>query len=321
MRSWHSLPLAALVSLGVAICARAEPPGKSFRDCANCPEMVAIPPGSFTMGTSTEEEMRQGVPQGAFRRGAAQPLHVVTISRSFAIAKYPATVAEFRAFVQESGYQGRNSCYSYHMIDGRSVYESISGYSWRDPGIPQTDAHPVVCIDWNGAKAYTAWLSRKSGHEYRLPSEAEYEYAARAGTRTSFYWGDKRDETACQYANLADLSEAKALGGKVPMGPEYRVPCDDGYAYTSPVGHYKPNAFDLYDMLGNVWELVEDCWNPNYKGAPTDGSPWETGDCDLHPIRGGSFGNTPWFAFVGARAVRDADYRGHSFGFRVVTIR
>lgn len=108
--------------------------------------------------------------------------------------------------------------------------------------------------------------------------------------------------------------------GKVPMGPEYRFQCSDGYAYTSPVGIYKPNAYGLYDMLGNIWEWVADCWNPHYQGAPTDGSTWTKGDCDAHPSKGGSYGNAAFSAFVSMRAPRDADYVGHSWGFRVMRV-
>ena len=121
------------------------------------------------------------------------------------------------------------------------------------------------------------------------------------------------------YANLPDLDQGRALGD-VPMGPDYRFPCSDGYAYTSPVGVYRPNAFGLYDMFGNIWEWVADCTNTGYQGAPSDGSTWLAGDCDAHPSRGGSYGNAVFSAYAGIRAPRDSEYRGHSWGFRIARI-
>jgi formylglycine-generating enzyme required for sulfatase activity len=318
MRRWRPFLIALLAMLGLAGAAAAQTPGQAFRDCPNCPDMVWVPAGGFTMGVSAADEARQGVAAAVL--GRALPLHKVTFSAPFAVGKYPVTRAQFRAFVDESGYKTKDDCYTYHMADGHSVYEDAPGYSWREPGIPQTDDHPVICVDWNDAQAYAGWLSRKTGKTYRLLSEAEYEYAARARTDTLFYWGDDRDQS-CAFANLADLAQGRSLGGGAPMSREYRAQCDDGYALTSPVGHYKPNAFGLYDMLGNVWEWVADCWNPTYQGAPADGSAWTAGDCDEHGTRGGSYGNTIWFAHAGARAFKDYDYRGHSFGFRVARSR
>jgi formylglycine-generating enzyme required for sulfatase activity len=276
--------------------------------------MAWVPPGHFTMGASEQEEARQGLP--APLRGRSAPVHEVTIARRFAIGKYPVTRAQFRVFVEETGYQAGEACTNQHYQDGHMVYETARGYSWRDPGFPQTDQHPVVCVNWDDAAAYVQWLSKKTGKHYELPNDEQYEYAARAGTKTSFFWGDNRDERACLYANLPDQEQGRAMGD-VPMGPDYRFQCSDGYAYTSPVGAYKPNAFGLYDMLGNIWEWVGDCWSENYNGAPADGSTWTAGDCDAHPSRGGSYGNAVFSAFVGMRAPRDADYRGHSWGFRV----
>ena len=286
-----------------------------FRDCDVCPPMVAIPAGSFTMGTRVEDELQQGMPKP--QTGKAVPLHKVTFARGFAIGAYPVTVAQFRSFVDATGYQTSDSCYSQHMNDGHFIYESTRGYSWRSPGFPQADDHPVVCVDWDDGTAYAAWLSKKTGHRYSLPNEAQYEYAARAGKTTLFFWGNERDAQACEYSNQPDLDQARALGN-VPTGPQYRFQCSDGYAWTSPVGHYKPNSFGVYDMQGNIWEWTADCWNNNYTGAPTDGSTWTTGDCDGHPSRGGSYGNAAFSAYLGVRVPRDADYVGHSWGFRVV---
>jgi len=315
MRTQTLLMIVLIAGAGGAYSTHAESAG-SFRDCAQCSEMVWVPPGHFLMGASLAEEIRQGMPEPG--RGRALPQHQVYFKQRFAMGKYPVTRGQFRAFVEDTGFQ-QQSCTVQYRQDGHMVYENARGYSWRDPSFPQTDQHPVVCVSWDDAMAYVAWLSRKTGHHYALPSEAQYEYAARAGTTTSFFWGDNRDAQACRYANLPDWDQGRAMG-EVPMGPDYRFQCSDGYAYTSPVGTYRPNAFGLYDMFGNIWEWVADCWNPNYEGAPTDGSTWLAGDCDGHPSRGGSYGNAVFAAYAGIRVQRDADYQGHSWGFRVVRL-
>ena len=313
MRAWLLLCLIALLWLGSDACVTAAP-AKAFQDCAHCPKMVPLPAGSFMMGIEAEQEQQQGMP--APQTGRAAPLHKVTFAHGFAMAAYPVTVAQFRAFVEESGYEGSDSCYTQHQNDGHFIYEKVRGYTWRAPGFPQTDKNPVVCVSGEDGAAYAAWLSKKTGHHYALPNEAQYEYATRAGTTTLFFWGDKRDDRACQYSNQPDLDQAHALGA--PGGPEYRFQCHDGYAWTSPVGTYKPNAFGLYDMSGNIWEWTADCWNDTYKDAPTDGSTWKSGDCDARPSRGGSYGNAVFSAYSAIRAPRDVDYVGHSWGFRVV---
>jgi formylglycine-generating enzyme len=306
---------ALLAAVAPAALAQApQKPGTSYKDCDDCPEMVVVPAGSFIMGASIEEEKRHGMSPAA--TGRSVPLHEVTFGKPFAMGKYPVTVAQFRQFVEETGYSPSNSCFTQYFNDGHYIYEKARGYSWRAPGFPQADNHPVVCVSGEDADAYAAWLSKKTGHDYSLPNEAQYEYALRAGTTTSFFWGDEQDATACEYSNQPDFAQADALDA--PRGPEYRFQCDDGYAYTSPVGSFKPNPWGLYDMQGNIWEWTADCWNDNYEGAPTDGSTWREGDCDARPSRGGSYGNASHSAYAGVRAPRHAGYVGHSWGFRVV---
>lgn len=303
-------------SLGLGAAVHAKSPAKAtvIRDCSNCPEMVPLKPGTFTMGATPEEEIRHGLAVPS--RGHSVPIHDVTFARGFAMGKYPVTVAQFRVFVEETGYKTADSCFNQHYNDGHFIYENARGYNWRSPGFAQADNYPVVCVSAEDGDAYAAWLSRKTGHKYALPNEAQYEYALRAGTTTSFFWGDDRDAKACEYSNQPDLDQARELNA--PTGPEYRFPCHDGYAYTSPVGNYKPNPWGLYDMQGNIWEWTADCYNPTYDGAPTDGSTWTTGDCDARPSRGGSYGNAAQSAYAGIRAPRHASYIGHSWGFRVV---
>ena len=276
--------------------------------------MVPLPAGSFTMGIAAEREIAFGMP--APQAGKAEPVHKVTFRKGFAMAKYPVTVAQFRAFIDESGYRASDSCYTQHKVDGHYIYENVRGFSWRSPGFPQDDDHPVVCVSAEDGEAYANWLSRKTGHAYAVPNEAQYEYALRAGTTTAYFWGDQRDATACEYSNQPDLDQADALGA--PSGPKYRFQCRDGYAYTSPVTAFKPNPWGLHDMAGNIWEWTADCLNDNYEGAPTDGSTWTTGDCDARPSRGGSYGNAAFSTYAAVRAPRHAGYVGHSWGFRVV---
>ncbi len=153
---------------------------------------------------------------------------------------------------------------------------------WRDLGYRQTEREPVVCVNWQDARAYAEWLSRQTDKTYRLLSEAEWEYVARAGTKTARYWGE-REEGQCRYVNGADSRTDLS----------WRIGCDDGYARTAPVGSYAANGFGLYDVLGNVHEWVEDCWNESCAGAPRGGQMWTTGDCSRRVGRGGSWSGSP----------------------------
>ena len=171
--------------------------------------------------------------------------------------------------------------------------------SWHSPPFPQSGRDPVVCVSWEEAQAYTKWLSEKTGHTYRLLSEAEWEYAARAGTTTRAFWGDD-EKRACEYGNGTDLTLRERFPKTkwevpAPRNPNvgHIAPCHDGHVFTAPVGSYKPNAFGLYDTAGNVFEWTADCWWPNYDGAPPDGSPRTEGDCTLRVNRGGSWTSIP----------------------------
>lgn len=308
-----SLVIPALFSVP-AVAQLAE---REFQDCKDCPSMVQVKPGSFLMGEEVKNELRHGLPKS--QAGRSSPVHKVEFSRGFAMAKYPVTVAQFRQFVQETGYQASDECYTQFKNDGHFIYEKARGYTWRDPGFAQADNHPVVCVNAYDGMAYAEWLSKKTGHKYSLPNEAQFEYAARAGTKTAFFWADKRDETACEYSNQPDLDQAAELGD-VPRDENYRFQCHDGYAWTSPVDTYKPNPWGLHDMLGNIWEWTADCWNDNYEGSPADGSTRTTGDCDARSSRGGSYGNAVFSTYAGIRAPRHATFVGHSWGFRVVRV-
>lgn len=280
-------------------------PGDSFHDCAaDCPEMVMIPPGSFLMG-SPPGDAHQGA------QGEEQPQHRVTISYPFAVGKYEVTRDQYAAFARDTRLADPDGC----NVHEPPRWPTIMGLNWHNTGFPQTGRDPVVCVSWLEAQAYTKWLSHKTGRKYRLLSEAEWEYADRAGTDTQAYWGDD-PSVACRYANGVDAT----LTERFPKGKwEDRVPCHDGYVFTAPAGSFRPNAFGLYDMEGNAFEWVEDCWSDNYQGAPSDGSArTQAEDCSNRVNRGGSWTAMPTGLRSAHRGVDDFQMtRVVDLGFRV----
>ena len=274
-------------------------PGGAFKDCPDCPEMVAVPAGRFVMGAAPGEEES---------RKSSQPQHGVDVA-GFLAGKFEVTRGQYRAFVEATERSSAGGCY----VWTGSKYEIDQAKDWRNPGYAQEDPHPVACVSWEDAKAYVVWLSQRTGKAYRLLTEAEWEYAARAGTTTRRFWGDDGDQS-CAYANGAD----QTTKAQVPGAANWLVAnCNDRYAYTAPVGSYRANAFGLYDMLGNVWEWTEDCWNENYNGVPTDGRAWTTGDCSLRVLRGGSWGLNPRLLRADNRNWSTSAFRSFFDGFRV----
>jgi formylglycine-generating enzyme len=298
---------AVLASSMLASAASAAPLGKagaSFRDCQEvCPEMVVVPPGRFLMG-SPPNDLHQNA------EGQERPQHAVTIAHAFAVGKFEVTRDEYAAFVRETHLADPDGC----NVHEPPRWPTIRGLNWHNTGFPQTGRDPVVCVSWQETQAYLKWLSQKAGHPYRLLTEAEWEYADRAGTTTQAYWGDD-PATACKYANGVDAT----LTERFPEVPWQEViPCRDGYAFTAPVGSFAPNGFGLYDMEGNVFEWVEDCWVESFERAPADGSARTDGDCTKRVNRGGSWTSNP----TGLRAAhRDEDHfektRVVDLGFRV----
>ena len=278
-------------------------PLSTFKDCSNCPEMVVIPAGRFVMGSPPTEP-------GRF--DTEGPRHIVTL-RAFAIGKYVVTDKEFLAFLEDTGYQPE-PC------------DKLLGLSWQvptygrayPPGGVESPRTPAVCLSWYDAQAYIKWLNGKvralhartgaakdvstAGDDgpYRLPSEAEWEYAARAGTTTARWWGNGIGK------NNANCNGCGSKWDNDLLAPE---------------GSFKPNPWGLYDVLGDAWQWVADCWNDSYVHAPTDGSAWLTGDCTKRVWRGGSWDNLPAFVRSAARNRgdahnRDFDYESYA-GFRV----
>ena len=276
-RSWRSRVQAVAEKKAKEELKRKFPPGEAFRDCEGCPEMVIVPAGSFTMGSPASD---------ADRNDDEGPQHRVTISQPLAVGKFEVTRKEFERFASVTHHRTEYSCWT---VENRE-WKERSGRGYWDPGYRQTDRDPVACVNWGDAQAYVAWLSRKTGKRYRLLTEAEWEYAARAGTTSSFHFG-----------KTISIDQANYYRRK-----------------TVPVGSFPSNGFGLHDMHGNAWEWVEDCWHDSYAGAPTDGSAWNTsGDCDLRIRRGGSFFNYPWILRSALRSWAATQLRSHYNGFRV----
>lgn len=248
---------------------------KTFTECDGCPTMVVVPAGSFKMGRNDGEDGRY---EG--------PVHTVTLKRAFALGQTEVTVAQFKQFVEATGHNADRACRIW--TGEKTAAGPIIGYddsiSWRFPGDTPVDDQPVSCMNWEDAKAYVNWMAGKTGRPYRLASEAEWEYAATAGKEPGAYiWGDDPAQ-ACTYANIFDVTGAKAH----PIGSQV-APCDDGISGFAPVKSFKPNAFGLFDMTGNVWEWVEDCYEMPYPATPVDGSAQVSTGCDRHGVRGGSW--------------------------------
>jgi formylglycine-generating enzyme required for sulfatase activity len=272
--------------------------GRVFRDCAECPEMVVIPAGKFTMGSSAAEKS-WAVSHGATPESVSDeaPQHTVSL-QSFAIGKYDVTRSEYATFVRETGYAPEEGCYD----NGNPNSPKQAGASWKAPGFSQTEHDPVVCVSWQDAQAYISWLNEKlrrhgsaSGNgPYRLPIESEWEYAARAGTTTRFWWGDNEGDAAA-HASYKDNSNSQ----------------------THRAGLKPANHFGLYDMVGNVWQWTEDCYAESYADAPTDGSAAAAGNSCLRVDRGGSWHYPAWLLRPATRERNPADYRDKVMGFRV----
>ena len=240
--------------------------GDRFRDCLECPEMVVVPAGSFMMGSPPQEQGRSE---------KEEPVHEVRIGAPFAVGVYEVTFTEWDACTASGG---------------------CGGYRPEDAGWGR-GRRPAIYVGWGPAQSYVRWLSEKTGKRYRLLSESEWEYIARAGTRTPFHMGSAIS------TNQANYNGSKSKG-------VYR-------RKTVPVGSFAANAWGLHDVHGNVWEWVQDCWNDGYAGAPRDGSAWESGNCSMRVLRGGSWRGTPGLLRSANRSRFPSAARNNDIGFRV----
>ncbi len=291
---------AASGSPAVALSANGAIPtaGTLIQDCADCPELVAIPAGEFTMGSGPKEKMREL---------DEEPAHRVKVAASIAVGKFEITRGQYAVFVKETGRESKPGC---HSTRGGFFHKNPKA-TWQNPGFEQKNEEPVVCVSWHDAQAYVAWLSKKSLKQYRLLNEAEWEYAARAGSTGRRHWADAEESATCRYASVADASY-KSVSPGAPL-----FPCSDGFAYTTPVGRFPANPFGLHDMLGNVWEWVEDCWNEGYSGAPDIAVPRVTGACNERVFRGGAWNSTPTTLRSAYRDRDSREERHDNLGFRV----
>ena len=239
-------------------------PESPFRECPTCPEMVVVSAGSFRMGCVSGQDCDDWL----------KPVHRVTIAAPFAGGKYEVTFAEWGACVADGG---------------------CDGYRPRDEGWGRGN-RPVINVSWNDVQTYVLWLSEKTGKTYRLLSEAEWEYVARAGSETRYSWGNEVGRNRANCDGCGSRWDGKQ---------------------TAPVGSFAANAFGLHDVHGNVYEWVQDCWNGTYAGAPADGSAWGQGDCNRRVVRGGSWYNG-WIYLRSANRVHFGPrYRNRRVGFRV----
>ena len=314
-----SILLALLpILLGQLLPARsvvAQEVGERFRDCPTCPEMVIVPAGTFIMGSPESEDERlhfvigeagevvhwtngelllgdgDELPEGVRVIEPEGPQRYVTIAAPFAIGTTEITFAEWDVCARVGGCGG--------------LIPDNEGWG--------RGSRPVIHVSWEDAQAYVEWLSDETGEQYSLPSEAQWEYAARAGTETERFWGRGPIEQ-CLYANGADAAGLREY-------PDWNAAeCSDGYAETAPVRSFEPNAFGLHDMLGNVSEWTRDCWNIRYEGAPVDGTVWESGDCSRRVTRGGSWINQPANLRSANRYPFSVDVRDRTIGFRVARV-
>ena len=287
-----------------------------------------IPPAgarlSFMMGDPTDDAIRK----------SEHPAHAVQL-RSFLLAQRSVTRGQFQRFVVATGYKteaeratrGAAGCATTDLQSGNRARGP--GRSWREPGFKQSDDHPVVCVSWNDAQAYIRWVNTQTGEHFRLPTEVEWEYAARAGAppEAQLGWSKARteltEEELCRYENTGDqslrLEQMKSTARGTAIGHHW-VRCEDGYAYTAPVAKLEMNGFALHDMNGNVSAWVEDCWHADFNGAPADGSAWQSKGadaCEYRVVRGSNWASWPRELRISHRHAALGLSRADTLGFRL----
>jgi formylglycine-generating enzyme required for sulfatase activity len=277
-----------------------------FRDCDDCPEMMSIPAGSFMMGSTPEQTTAAGVEE---KRAVAEwPQHKVEVARGFAIGRYELTIAEFAVYAEETRFAGKG-CWT--MAAGKWALDADA--DWRNPGFAVESMSPAVCLTRDEFDGYLAWLSTRTGHRYRLPSEAEWEYVAQLANPGPKIWA-ANDAQACSVLNGADMRLKQELGVEWA-----HFECDDGYALTSPGGTFGADQLGLFDLFGNVAEYTSDCFFPNHDGAPSDAAPRTSEKaCVPVPVKGGSWAGEPGFFRPAFRVSATAQVRGTGFGVRVL---
>jgi formylglycine-generating enzyme required for sulfatase activity/serine/threonine protein kinase len=280
-----------------------EPKAQGFAESIGI-TIVPIPEGEFWMGSPDSDKDA---------KDDEKPRHKVRIRKLQGLSAHEVTVGQFRKFVEDTGYktEGERDGTGGYGIDAKGAFKKDPRLTWRDPGFPQSDDHPVVLVSWNDAKAFCDWLSRKDGRTYRLPTEAEWEYCCRAGTETRFCNGDDPEKLA-RVGNVAD-ARAKARFPNWTRG----IAADDGFVFTAPVGHYEPNAWGLYDMHGNVWEWCLDSYDAKFYDQPPAPDPLCSAGASARVDRGGSWIFYPQVARSADRGRRAPGVRNINLGFRL----
>ena len=296
MRRLAALGLMLLgASAGLQAADTPHTPSTAFRDCENCPEMVVVPAGGFVMGAPGET-------------GSV----VIQLQHPFALGRNEVTRGEFAHFIADSGHEPRPGCRNWDPVLAR--FNDDAQRNWQNPATPvePMDDHPVTCVTFVDARAYVEWLARETGERYRLPSEAEWEYAARGGTTTLRPWGDA-PEDGCEFANTYDVTADAAYRLGWP-----HAGCRDGFADLARVGLLQANSFNLYDMIGNVQEWVQDCATDSFIGRPRDARAWEwLGGCKRRIQRGGSWLTPPDRSRSAYRVAASEGDRSDDTGFRI----
>ncbi|MBH2043747.1 MAG: formylglycine-generating enzyme family protein [Comamonadaceae bacterium] len=332
----HKFALTLLCTMAPMVCALASPPaapGPTVWTNTLGMAFVKVPAGSFWMGSDeSPDTLAQAFPQLERERftqlADEAPVHRVRIRRAFYLGQHEVTVGQFRRFIEASGYRpesvtdgtggyGYNPDYDPDTTTSGDAFEGRRPrYSWRNPGFAQGDDHPVVNITWNDAQALADWLRRTEGHRYRLPTEAEWEYACRAGSRTRYPHGDAPAGLELT-ANVFDQA-AVPYWPHWPHWQQHALAGSDGHAFTAPVGSYAPNAFGLHDMLGNAWEWVSDWHGDNYYAQSPGTDPQGPADGSVRVRRGGSWHTWAFYARCSYRNWNSARTRYTLVGMRLV---
>jgi sulfatase modifying factor 1 len=280
-------------------------------------EMILIPAGRFSMGgPETAEELMKAFSYAKKEWfGGERPVHRVTISQPFYLGRYEVTKGQFRRFVENTGYRTDAEKDGQGGIgytgDKDKPFEQRPNFTWRDWGVDQSDESPVVNVSHNDATAFCEWLSKKEGKKYRLPTEAEREYACRAGTTGRYYNGDDPEDLT-KIANVWDATAKEKLPRAINS-----LKSSDGWAFTSPVGQFRPNNFGLYDMIGNAWEWCSDCYDEDYYSNSPERDPTGPSSGSFRMRRGGG-----WLSFAvscraASRGASSPDDRIDDLGFRM----
>jgi formylglycine-generating enzyme len=281
----------------------------SARDCEHCPEMVVIPVGTATLGAGADDR---------FRNADELPERTFVIREAFAVSRYEIRRDQYEAFVRATNRPVGGDCLTDRRKRGDWQYDSAT--TFRDPGFAQSGDHPVACVNWDEAQAYIAWLNAQTSGGYRLLTEVEWEYVARGGAMQNFAypWGNDAAQ-GCPFANTFDRTMMATYAGMDTTGYKVFDPmdCADGRLNTSPVGSLQPNAFGVYDIIGNVAEWVEDCYTATRDRLSESGAPSSETPCARRLVKGGSWGTLAHNVRIAERVPYPGTHRDDSIGIRV----